>query len=33
MPKNDAFPFPANDVQGPRDGTGLVGIFHGTTSL
>jgi hypothetical protein len=33
VPKNDAFPFSANDVQGPLDGTGLFGISHGTTSL
>ena len=33
MPKNEAFPFSANDVQGPRDGTVLIGTFHGTTSL
>ena len=33
VPKNDAFPFPANDVEGPRNRAGLSGIFHGTTSL
>jgi hypothetical protein len=33
VPKNDAFPFSANDVQGPLDGTGLFSISHGTTSL
>jgi hypothetical protein len=33
MPENDAFPFPADDVEGALNGTSLIGIFHGTTSL